>query len=376
MLLASRGAMAQRLAKPVIDTINHHTVRVMNSGPTAWTDTNGWRLVYERTVQPADGAPGEFGNPNQIALLDDGRLVVSELGIRTTPPGVALYDPRGGFVRALGRPGEGPGEYRMVESGVFRDTLMIQDQDLGRATVMTLDGKVVRIFPSTAHQHGEVAVTANGRLQTLKYGRDAKRYLIHFTSRGVRTDSVVAPEAGAEHVWESRIEGGVVRNGIPFAGHTVRHYPADGSIVYGMTDRYELLRSTNGRDTSLIFGRTGVQGAPVASASRDSVYRAMTRDPEVAQVAALRDVPTTYPIWSRIATDPLGNVWVTVGGSPGESIRQFDVFDHAGRYLGAVAAPFRAAMATAWSRDRIAVLDTDENDAPRVRIYHIDRRGH
>ena len=106
--LVGRGQAQSRLAKPTIDTVNHHIVRVMNSGPTAWTDTNGWKLVYERTVQPAEGTTGVLENPGGILLLNDGRLL--EWDFRT--PAINLYDARGSFVRRLGRAGAGPGEFR------------------------------------------------------------------------------------------------------------------------------------------------------------------------------------------------------------------------------------------------------------------------
>lgn len=375
-LLTARGAEAQRLTRPTIDTVNHHIVRVMNNGPTAWTDTNGWKLVYERTVQPTEGSPGELGNPNQIHLLDDGRLVVSDMAIRSKPPAIALYDAAGKFVRPLGRPGEGPGEFRQVESGLFADTLLIQDATLGRATVMTLGGKFIRTYPTSAQQRGEVAVRSDGRLQTMKYGRGPLAYLMHFSPTGARTDSALIPEAGAPHEWEVAVTGGMSRYGIPFAGRTVRHYTRDGSTIYGMTDRYQFVVSPNGGDTALIFGRNGAPASPIPSALRDSIFRMFTSNPGVARVAALHDVPTVYPIWSGLNSDPAGNIWVTVGGNPGQAIRQLDVFAPNGHYMGAVAVPFRTATAMAWSRDRLAALDVDQNDLPRIRIFRIERRGH
>jgi hypothetical protein len=77
-LLVARGAEAQRLARPTIDTVNRHIVRVMNGAPTAWTDTNGWKLVYERTVQPAEGSPAMFSNPTDVHLLPDGKVIEVE----------------------------------------------------------------------------------------------------------------------------------------------------------------------------------------------------------------------------------------------------------------------------------------------------------
>src|SRR5690606_36019662 len=42
----------QALAEPVIDTLGNGVIQVTNSGPTAWADTNGWKIVLEREIRP------------------------------------------------------------------------------------------------------------------------------------------------------------------------------------------------------------------------------------------------------------------------------------------------------------------------------------
>lgn len=76
-------------------------VTVMSDGPTLWPGTSGWRLVLERTVQPAPGTPGEFAQPEQVALLDDGAFVV----VDSKPASIRVYDATGKFARAVGREG-------------------------------------------------------------------------------------------------------------------------------------------------------------------------------------------------------------------------------------------------------------------------------
>ena len=105
--IAARANAQSRLTKPTIDTINHHIVRVMNSGPTAWTDTNGWKLTLERTVQPPEGSAGELAKPTTALVTSGGQIVVADW----QTPRVGLYDRSGRFVRLLGRPGAGPGEF-------------------------------------------------------------------------------------------------------------------------------------------------------------------------------------------------------------------------------------------------------------------------
>ncbi|HEV8122824.1 MAG TPA: hypothetical protein VGP80_01145, partial [Gemmatimonadales bacterium] len=42
---ACSGRQRSHLAAATIDTLPGGIVRVMSPGPTAWADTNGWRLV-------------------------------------------------------------------------------------------------------------------------------------------------------------------------------------------------------------------------------------------------------------------------------------------------------------------------------------------
>ena len=61
----SRGGQG---ASFVIDTLPGGIVRVANKVPTEWTDTNGWKLVLERTIAPPDSTPGQLNQPGGIVV--------------------------------------------------------------------------------------------------------------------------------------------------------------------------------------------------------------------------------------------------------------------------------------------------------------------
>jgi len=375
MAFGARPVAAQsRLAKPTIDTINHHIVRVMNVGPTSWTDTNGWKLAYERTVQPKDGAAGELGEPHTALLLADGRLIVAD----EKPMTISLYDRQGGFVRTLGREGSGPGEYRSPAIALTHDTLVIHDPQLSRGSILTLDGKVVRSFSTVCCQFGlPVHVDGRGRLRVGANGPPGQRYQwVDFDLTGRRVDSIIPPEAVRPRTWVQRIAGGSTTFYVPLAGQNVYAFLRNGSIAYGATDSYVLLLTDHGTDTVRMFGRAGVVGTPAPDALRDSLFRQIVDHNERARaVASLGDIPHSFPIWAAVYEDGSGNFWVDRPGHAG-TFRQFDVFRPDGVFLGTVPSPFKRGAITSWTADRVAVLDSDDNDAPRVRIYRIDRRGH
>ena len=73
-LAACGGARATTLSRAVTDTLPGGIVRVMSSGPTAWTDSTGARLVEEGRFQGPDGTPAELGDPMSVAVDDAGRI--------------------------------------------------------------------------------------------------------------------------------------------------------------------------------------------------------------------------------------------------------------------------------------------------------------
>ncbi|MES2304844.1 MAG: hypothetical protein V4558_05025 [Gemmatimonadota bacterium] len=363
-----------QLSRPKIDTVGGHVVRVMNPGPTAWVDTNGWKLVLERTIQPKDGEPGELENPTGVILLRDGRTVVYQ----RAPARLRLYDAQGRFVRDISREGEGPGEIRRPLVGVYGDTVVAFDAGRGRATLLTLEGKRVREFLTNTHADGPpISLDARGRLRVERgriVGDAVRKEWFYFDPVGKQLDSIVPPEAGPYKGWVVKSNGGIGTYGIPLAANTQYAFRNDGTILYGAWDRYAFVLSRHGADTTLIFGRSGVAPTPISSGLRDSLFTLSTGNPEVAAIASKRDIPTSFPLWNDAAFDGSGNLWVSAGLARLRNLH-FDLFSPAGRYLGAVPAPFASAARASWSTDRVAVIDTDDNDLPRVRIYRIDRRG-
>ncbi|MEO5799652.1 MAG: hypothetical protein ABIZ70_01540 [Gemmatimonadales bacterium] len=368
------AATAQRpLAKPVIDKVGTAT-RVMNPGPTAWADTNGWKLVLERTIQPAAGQPGELEDPTEVVLLRDGRVVTAQ----RDPAMIRLYDAQGKFVRDIGRNGDGPAEYQRPVIAIVGDTVVAYNGASGRATLLTLDGKRVREFLTNAHHDGPpITIDNRGRIRLTGSRVTANQSLaqwIYFDLKGKRIDSMVPPRAVEPKVWTVKSGGGIASYYPPLTTRSVNAFRSDGAVLYGVDNKYELLLTRTGRDTLLIFGRTGVAAADVPASIRDSLFNLYARRPELAGVASKSDLSTHYPLWNEATFDGNGNIWISTGLT-NAGTRHFEVFNPAGHYLGAVAAPFGNFRRTSWTGDRVAVVGTDKDDLPIIRVYRIDRRG-
>jgi hypothetical protein len=60
-----------------LDTLPNGVVRTISSAPI---EPGQWQLALLHTVQPAEGQRGELLQPQELALRDDGTLLVSESG--------------------------------------------------------------------------------------------------------------------------------------------------------------------------------------------------------------------------------------------------------------------------------------------------------
>lgn len=362
------------LARPTITKLPNGATRVINSGPSQWADTNGWKLVYERTVQPPEGAPGGLENPWGAVLAPNGQLITIDF----KNAAVRSYDAQGKYLRAFGRLGEGPGEFKVPFIALYKDSVFLYDPQLRRATVMTLGGTVVRTIVTTANDQfpihfdnrGFMALRVSVGTPTGRVGR-----WVYHDRTGRRIDSIAALGYFSAKGWPYTSHEGPSEWPIPFPPSNVEQLLPTGGALVGRTDQYAIVVTRTGLDTVRTFSRLNPPKVAIPNATRDSAFQAQIRDrPFLRSAASLSDLPTSYPLWRSLHLDAAGNFWVWArSADPARS--RFDVFTRDGVFLGSVAAPFGSASKPEFHGDRVTVIDTDGDDLPRIRIYRIDRRG-
>src|SRR5690606_16360601 len=111
-------------------------IQVTNTAPTAWSDTNGWKLVAERIIKPAEGSAGELSHVSGLAADAAGNVYV----MQEQPVRISVFGPDGNYLRDIGRAGDGPGEFRFGMLGIVGDTLFVQDPNNSRFTTFLTDG--------------------------------------------------------------------------------------------------------------------------------------------------------------------------------------------------------------------------------------------
>ncbi len=389
LLLAACSAADAREALVRVDSLPGGIPVLTTAAPI---DSGRWSLVHERDVQPAPGAAGELGNPQDIAIGDDGTLVVSETG----PAVVHVYGPDGAFVRDIGREGDGPGEFRAPFIGIRGDTLVVQDPRTSRATTFRLgDGSVVATRPTVCCYYSPIGIDADGeavaRMMSLGDSTPSGQGFVRFPIGGTTAESLVVhehPDPKDAPRWT--IGDGkqmMMMMAVPMQPRSWHAFAPSGEFVTGWAGEYRLWRTRNGRDTLRVFGRPWTARAVTDEERSRIVETRVTemlgngmglKEEQLRKSMDPAAIPATRPAFEGVWADGQGRTWVRLS-SPDTAAVHLDLFDPEGRWLDqlTVEEPEWANngyVPLAFSRDRLAILGEDEDGLPIVRIFRITRK--
>ncbi|HEY4320385.1 MAG TPA: 6-bladed beta-propeller [Gemmatimonadales bacterium] len=355
--------------------------RTMSPGYTAWRDTTtGWRMTFDR-IAPIHGADSGSYSPAWHALmLVDGQMLVTRQ-FPLSP--VQLYDADGHFVREIGRPGSGPGEFMSTPTLATKgDTLIAFDGIESRVSLFALDGQLIRSF--VVNVRGApipIGVDPRGYLRIeqrygLGYGDTlSRKQWLYYTTRGALVDSLRRPVLPAPRSWHLLDGTRVMNFAVPLSPAVADVFLPDGTLMYGVGDRYQFFVTRTGRDTVRIFGRSDLVPIPVPSGFVDTTINDLARgQPLVRAVAHRADFPATFPMWNTATVDDKGFVWVS-SGLNGRTPAQIGIFGPDGRFLGGAPLWWEKVDQMSFGADRMVVVGWDKDRRPVLRIYKVDRRG-
>ncbi|NIP83339.1 MAG: hypothetical protein GWM90_30580, partial [Gemmatimonadetes bacterium] len=305
------------------------------------------------------GGPGEYANPDGIAVLPDGRLLVRDPGNAR----ISVYSSDGVYLEAWDHP----------TGGGFNTDATFWVDTAGTAWVSTL----------------------------ADFGKPPWEWefiLIGVDSTGAVIDTVPAPTFAYEpaRLTASRENSSSVRR-VPFTAQTVWSFSPFGYTVGAVTDRYavHLFR----RDAPVLrIERAGAEPVPVlpeeAAERRARITAGLQR-----QYGSWRwngpDVPATKPPLRDLFVDDDGRIWVVVS-RPGRAVMTeaeaeaeaarsgrptlrfeepvaLEVFDREGRFLGPVRAPsgFRVDPRPVIRGQDVWAVVRDELGVPQVVRYRL-----
>jgi hypothetical protein len=385
LVAACSGADAKvALNTPVIDTLPGGIVRVTNPGPTAWADTNGWKLVLEREIVPAEGSEGEVGSPSALVASETGTIY----WLMRDPSVIKAYAADGTWLRSIGREGDGPGEFRDGMFGIAGGKLFIQDPNNTRLTVFDTSGAFVQSFPSQCcywtnnfPTFADGTVGIMGPAPTGDDGQGGALYVTRLDGTVVDTVAFPREEPDPAGFWTVTMTRGQSTSrmmmSVPLQPSDFTRYRNDRTVVRGNTAAYTLAVTGLHGDTLRVFSAPATQVA-ITVAQRDSIYEdvigSMSEQWREAIKASAKpgDIPTAWPLWTGVASDPTGHVWVS-RPNPAGGPNLLDVFSPSGVLLGSVAAPSDDVLGGYWTSDRIYVRGETDEGYPKIIVYRVER---
>lgn len=377
----------------VVDTLPNGVVRTMSSAPV---DSGRWSLELLREIQPPEGDPGEILQPGDLALTDDGTVLVSEGGAAH----VKVFGPDGSYLRSIGGTGEGPGEFRVAFLAARGDTLFVQDPRVARgSTFLISSGEFLTSRPTACCYWAPVGIDGSGRavLSAMRQDQADSQPTMTFVRAALGStaaDTVDVPyrrASGGRANWEVR-DGDRIQMTVtvPLRPRELQAADPLGAFVTAWSGEYLLRATSDGRDTVALYGRPFSPRSVTASEKQAMVDTRVaemragagpTSVPEQALRAAfvLDFIPDVRPPFERFHLDAAGRTWVQRSYAD-TSVVEYDLFDTDRRWLDVVRVPGSLWPSStwtpiAWGRDLVAVPGEDEDGRPLVRVFRIVRRG-
>jgi len=365
-------------------------VTIVENHAPAWSPDEAWRVSGSPLLEigtPGAAAHTDFQRIDGGRMLADGRIVVADGGAGN----VRMFGPDGTTLWTAGRAGDGPGEYRLIESlGTGPgDSVWVYDYGLRRFTILTFGGETAR----TAALGGELSsVGAVGRLPD---GRFVMREFWNSGAggsplrAGLRRDPTAVALLSANGALLDtlavilgrevfiRSENGRAVMSAPLFARAGSAVIRGSAVVVGDQERFELLvYDESGRLEQML--RLPGRDLPVTRADVERLIdeevarRPAAERPGFRRELEAMDFPPTRPAFGDILADDAGNLWAAEYARWPQFPEKWTVLDPAGRWLGTVAMPdgFRPLHV---GTDRVLGVWRDAMDVERVRLYALTR---
>lgn len=384
-LLVSNGC-ADKVQPPEFSTTDSAGITISISRSPDWeTGTDGW-LVGSAPVlvlgKPAASSDYEFYRVADATRLEDGSIAVANAGTHE----IRRFSSDGTFLNAVGREGEGPGEFgRILGMEVIRGDSVLVHSTRTRITVLDPLLKVARSFEVDRRVSDVQTLDARSLLAVLTpepwRRRDRFRTVLREGVPLLRLDiadgtvmDTVGVAEGNEEVWFPW-DTGMYGVGTMF-GHTLAIDAGDGLMVTGGGKKMELeIRDSGGSLQRLV--RVPRYPLGLVEEEIDEERRAwLGKEPSPLDREMVNQMPAVSdrPAYERVLLDDLGYIWAAEyqGMADRREAQAWEVFDPRGRWLGPVEVPPMFEVFEI-GPDYILGVQVDELGVESVRVIELRR---
>lgn len=338
-----------------------------------------------------------FSGIADLAVTDDGFILVSDAVARE----VRVYDAAGSYLGAIGRGGEGPGEFAVAPTfaGSSGDTVWTFDARTNRITSFARAGDVLEVLTLRTDDVGRTASAmrlADGTYLALSRWVDPASETVFHDARA-ELDSIVIERLDAAGalldtigVMADRTRARMVMDG---GGGAIRTIDAPTPYSARAVVATDGARAVIGRSNSFeleVFGTHGA--AEVILQVRGVDHPASAADIRTHQEARLLEeigdreidpmtrrlnldfLPERLPAFGSVIVADQGDIWVSLTAYDLSEGLDWLVFSEDGELRGRVHTP-PDLQVRAVGRDYVVGFALDELDVPYVRRYRLRAPG-
>jgi hypothetical protein len=368
-------------------------VEIVESSGPAWSGRQGWAIDSVPSLEigvEAGEEPYELNRAFDAMRLPDGTILVGNSGSGE----LRVFDAGGRYVRAIGRRGNGPGEF-----GEFATVRVFRTAD---GSLVAYDGANLRVhhFDSTGTYRETVRIesTADGlraffvglfgdgswltlalqpelRNEPGTYLRSAQQF-VRFGADGRPLTVLRRVEGRARFV--NRFGSITHFPFVPFTSEPVAR--ASGDHVYIVPSGAPELevRDLDGALRRVIrLGLRLDRSADVFGRFRETSLAAMDSEqrPQYAHFYGLdHPLPEHVPAFQGLIMDDQANVWLERYRQPWEEDSRYEIIDRQGRWLGQVQVPAKLRIFQIGT-DFVLGRQVDSLGVERVRVHALRRGG-
>ena len=380
---------------------NSAGLRVVDNARPVWTGNRSWTLSAQPVVDIGSGDDSLYQLTTVMgaARLSDGSIAVATMSTSN----VRVYDTRGRYVRAIGRRGQGPGEFRQV-MGLMRrpgDTLAVIDSR-EEIEFYSADGKFGRGLRHLSHRgelvlsgfylfaDGSFARTSWPQARNPSNGRWTDSLDVIVVTKADSAGKMISRHPAMEFTKTAALP---FAQGVTFAPGGFIIPDGDGYWV-AYANRYELRRHRLDGTLHLIT-RAPWTPTPVRNRDKEQYKEFIINlgaegggrvDPRLLEQRKKMMEEVAFaqnlPAYSLIVVDADRNLWVgdaSVDWYLGQGFSRvpagavaWRVFDRDGRWLGSVTMPSRFRPMDIGG-DYVLGLWRDADDVEHVRLYRLTK---
>ena len=327
------------------------------------------------------GGPEMFGRVAGAVRLSTGDLAIADAQASE----VRFFDARGRFRRAMGRSGDGPGEYRTISSvhRCAKDTIIVYDPSNLRLTVVSPAGALARTL--------DVRTIAGNNAPPYEMSCNEDG-LFAFIHRSPAPPTGIGPRRPPVSIVLAR-NGRIVPLGSFPAGERYFNGSNDAPRPLGKVTSVAIGRSVvyvgtgEGSEVAAyamngtLIKRLSIPGAPVRLTRgdidryvRDRTARAAGLSDTVALARYYRAIeyPEMLPAYRRLLADAQDRLWVEEYALPGASVVNWTIVAPSGAVVAKLRIP-SAFEPTEVTASHVTGIWRDENAVPFVRTYAVVR---